>query len=99
MFKYFCDCFQREGTFKETKIFNHGEHIGLCKYCKHFPVIKTVETTESKILKLFKEGYSQLNISKQVGINTSGVRYWLLKNKIVTKNISTNKTQTLLEEL
>lgn len=98
-YEYHCDCRSTTGTFKLTKVFKFGDNKGLCKYCEHYPVIKPVMTTLKRIIKLFNEGYSQQNIAKQVGCRSNNVRYHLLQAGLVKKDMWTDESQSLFEEL
>ncbi len=98
MYEYHCDCRSTEGTFKKTKVFKFGDSKGLCKYCEHYPITKSIITTQDKIIKLFKSGYSQLDISKLIGIKSNNVRYHLLQAKLVKPGVwNTKKTPGCLD--
>jgi hypothetical protein len=99
MFEYHCDCRSTTGTFKKTKVYKFGESVGLCRYCKHYPVTKPIMTLQKRIIKLFNEGYSQQNIAKQVGCKSLNVRYHLLQAGLVQKDEWTDNTQKYFEEL
>ncbi len=99
MFEYHCDCRSTEGTFKKTKVFKFGDSRGLCKYCEHYPLAKPSNMTKDKVIKFFKDGYSQKNIAKLVGIKPNTVRYHLLIAKLVKPGCWTDETQTKKEDL